>query len=110
MMNPPQMLATLMIWFCNFFMKQDKDHTWATVKKCIGNLEKFMDAVKRFDYDAVSGPTVKRIKNLELHSVEEYRAKSEACGCFAEILIEAKAYYEAKTAKAKALMKQLSHE
>ena len=63
--------------------------------------------MKRFDYDAVSGPTVKKIKNLELHSVQEYRAKSEACACFAEVLIEARAYYEAKTAKAKALMKHL---
>ena len=70
-------------------------------------MEKFSDTVKRFDYDAVSGPTVKKIKNLELHSVQEYRAKSEACGCFAEVLIEARAYYEAKTAKAKALMKHL---
>ena len=63
--------------------------------------------MKRFDYDAVSGPTVKKIKNLELHSVQEYRAKSEACACFAEVLIEARDYYEAKTAKAKALMKHL---
>lgn len=29
------------------------------------------DIISNMDYDAVSGPQVKRIKNLQLHSVEE---------------------------------------
>ena len=70
-------------------------------------MDKFLDAVKRFDYDSVSGPSIKKIKAMELHSAQEYRAKAEAASCFAEVLITAKAYYEAKTAKAKALMRHL---
>ena len=108
MANPPQMVATLMIWFGNFFMKMDKDHTWASVKKMMANPNKFVDQVHGFDYDSVSGPSVKRIKNLELHPVEAYQKKAQALVVFATVLHRAKEYYMAKTNKAQALMKHLS--
>ena len=51
------------------------------------------------DYDSVSGPQVKRIKNMQLHSVEEVMQKSAACAAFAAVLVSAQEFYNAKTAK-----------
>ena len=63
--------------------------------------------MKHFDYDAVSGPSIKRIKNLQLYSTEDLRNNGAAIANIGTIMLRAQEYYVAKTAKAQALMQQM---
>ena len=62
--------------------------------------------LQSFDYDSVSGPRVKKMKNLEMFKTEDVKKKSAAIVGFNEILLRVQEYYVAKTMKAKAKMKQ----
>ena len=50
-----------------------KDHDFASVIKAMSNVKKFLNDLKHFDYDSVSGPQLKRLRSLELYSVEEMK-------------------------------------
>lgn len=63
-MNPPQMLKTILIWFGNFFkVDGNMDHTWKSVVAFLSKPDKLLQLLANFDYDTVSGPAVKKIKN-----------------------------------------------
>ena len=80
LMNPPQDVKTCLIWFMNFYgFGDNRDNTWATVKKGMANPKQVVAQLQTFNYDTVSGPTVKKIKTLELYDPDAIKAKSAAC-------------------------------
>ena len=74
----------------------------------MSNTKKMLADVAAFDYDAVSGPQVKRIKSLELYSAAEMRNVSEALAKMTNLMLCAQEYYVTKTAKAKAAMRSMN--
>lgn len=62
------MVKTCLIWFGNFFkIGNNAEHDWSSVGKFLANPNKLLQLLSDFDFDSVSGPTVKRIKNMELY-------------------------------------------
>ena len=54
----------MMIWFGNFFkIDGSADHTWQTVAAFLAKDLKVLQHLGAFDFDSVSGPAVKKIKN-----------------------------------------------
>ena len=108
MKNPNPEVKTCLIWFANFYkLANSNEHTYETVRKIMNNPKKLLTDVIAFDYDAVSGPSVKRIKSYELYSPQEMMKTSVVVSVFAKLLICAQDYYMAKTAKAKAVMREI---
>ena len=65
MKNPPKMIGTVMTQFANFYkLDNSNEHTWATVLKQLSKPQAFIKALQSMDFDSVSGPSVKRIKNM----------------------------------------------
>ena len=83
-----------------------KDHDFASVIKAMSNGKKFLNDMKHFDFDSVSGPQLKRLRSLELYSVEDMKKNSAAAAHFANVLLCARDYYNAKQAKTQAFYAQ----
>ena len=99
------MVHTCAVWFANFFWFGDHgDHTWGTVKKAMANPHEFLKTVKNLDIDSVSGPRVKRIKNLTLFTTEQLKNNSAACQQMGIILLRIQEYYNAKDSRTQARM------
>ena len=79
---------TCLIWFANFYkLDNNNDHTYESARKSMSNTKKMLNDVVAFDYDAVSGPQVKRIKGLELYSAAEMKKISNALAIMTELLL-----------------------
>ena len=77
--NPNPKVKTCFIWFANFYkLDGNSEHTYDTCRQVMTNPKKLIAHLIAFDYDAVSGPNVKRIKGLELYSPEEMMKTSAA--------------------------------
>ena len=71
-----------------------------------GKPDKVVQHLSGFDFDSVSGPAVKKIKNMELYTNAEMKSISVAAGQINDLMLKAQEYYVAKTVKAQAMMRQ----
>lgn len=97
MKAPPEPVKTALVNFCNFFkLAESQSHNWTTVIICLKKFDSVMQLLNSFNYDFMTGPQVKFLKNTPILSYEELKKSSVAAACINEVLFRAKAYVLAK--------------